>query len=209
GATGAGSGFWTAMPGSPTRVSDTQFTITDTGNANKYDKLFCKGTVLTWNEGGTWQTGMVISAAYDSNTVTIDIVGDSLTAGFDTMKYAAQLAMRETFAIPGSQATGTDVTRQWVAPFALYKLSLDAIVDTAGTTNATTYDVNDDGSSLGANPSIASGETTDFNNGITPAVVASGSIITVDIDAASTTQAIDGYIVFWYYPESWRYRSGP
>jgi len=89
----------------------------------------------------------------------------------------------------------------------LYGLSIDAVVDTAGTTNATTYDVNDDGSTLGANPSIASGNTTDLDNGLTPAVVATGSIITVDIDAASTTQAIDGYIVFWYYPESWRYKS--
>jgi hypothetical protein len=195
------------MPGSPTRVSDTQFTIADASNANKYNLLFNKGTVLTWLEGGTWCTGMIISAAYGADVVTINIVGDSLSAGFDTMKYAADLAMKETFVVPGSQNIGADVSKQWVTPYPLYKLSIDAIVDTLGTTNSTTYDVNDDGASMGANPSIAAANYNDLDNSLTPAVVAVSSVITVDIDAACTTPAVDGYIVVWYYPESWRYRT--
>jgi hypothetical protein len=195
------------MPGSPTRVGDTSFTITDTGNANLYNLLFCKGTVLTWMEDATWQTGMVISATYSGDAVTITIVGNSLTAGFSAMKYAADLAMKETFVVPGSQTILADCSKQWVTPYPIYGLSEDAIVDTKGTTNSTTYDVNDDGTSLGANPSIAAANFVDLDNSLTPAVIATGSVITVDVDAACTTPAVDGYIVLWYYPESWRYRT--
>ena len=35
-----GASFWANVPGSPTRVSDTQFTIADASNANKYELLF-------------------------------------------------------------------------------------------------------------------------------------------------------------------------
>lgn len=195
------------MPGSPTRVNDTSFTITDAANVNLYDWVFDKGVILNWMDGATSKAGMIISAVYGSGVVTITIVGNSLAAGFTAMKYAADLAMKETFVVPGSQTILADCSKQWVTPYRIIALSIDAIVDTKGTTNSTTYDVNDDGTSLGANPSIAAANFVSLNNGITPDVIATGSVITVDVDAACTTPAVDGYIVLWYYPVLWGLRT--
>jgi len=195
------------MPGSPTRVNDTSFTITDVGNANIYNWLFDKGVILNWLDGSTSKAGMIISAIYGSDVVTITIVGNALAAGFTAMKYSTEIAMKETFVIPGSQTVLADCSKQWVTPYRIIALSVDAIVDTKGTTNRTTYDVNDDGTSLGANPSIAAANFVDLDNNITPAVIDTGSVITVDIDAACTVPAVDGYIVLWYYPVLWGVRT--
>lgn len=206
----AGTAFWTTVPGTPTRVSDTQFTITDTSNANLYDLLFKKGVVLKWLETATFQTAMVISSSYATNTVTINIVGDSLTAGFTAMVYAISEALQLDFLIPANQSTGTNVSKSWYNAADIYVLSIDAYVDTAGTTNSTDYDVNDDGSTIiTTKPSIASGATTDLNNVTTnpSTAVAKDSKVTIDIDAASTTQAQGGTIRLFYYPTEWRYRT--
>lgn len=204
------SSFWTTVPGTPTRVSDTQFTITDTANANLYDKLFKKGVVLKWDESGTFQTGMIISSSYSANAVTINFVGDSLTAGFTTMQYGVQEAYDETFVIPGNQAADTDVSKQWYAREDLYLLSADARVKTAGTTNSTVYDINVGGSTkFTTKPTITTGTTSDLDNvADTPSTaIAKNSQFSIDIDSASTTQAIEGYITIYFYPVSWRYRT--
>lgn len=205
-----GSGlFWADMPGTPTRVSDTQFTITDTGNANNYDSLFQKGVILKWLESSVFQTAMVISSSYAANTVTINIVGDSLTAGFDTMQYCSHEAREEVFIVPGNQHIDTNVSKQWYPRADVYVLSADARVKTAGTTNPTTYDINDDGSTkFTTKPSIASTNTEDLDNvADNPSTaVVKDSVVTVDIDADSDTEAIEGYISLFYYPTEWRYR---
>lgn len=206
----SGSKFWADVPGTPTRVSDTQFTITDTGNANYYDKLFQKGVILRWSESGTFQTAMVVSSSYATDTVTINIVGDSLSSGFTDMKYCIQMAMMETFIIPGTLATGTDLAKTFYAPYNIYVLSADAYVKTAGSTNSTVFDINDDGTTkFTTKPTIASGSTSDTDNvADNPSTaVAKGSLITVDIDSVSTTPPVEAYIYLFYYPESWRYRS--
>lgn len=210
-AAAGGTSFWSDVPGTPTRVSDTQFTITDAANANKYDLLFKKGTILKWDESGTFQTAMVISSSYASDVVTINIVGDSLTAGFASMKYAIPKAMKETFIIPGYLSAATDIAKTWFAPYDIYVLSADLRVKTAGTgTGNNTIDINDDGSTkFTTKPSTTTG-TSDLDNvADNPSTaVAAESAITIDVDAVTaTTPAIEAYIDLWYYPVDWRYRS--
>jgi hypothetical protein len=205
-----GSTFWTSVPGSPTRVADTQFSIADVGNANLYDQILKRGVILIWLEGSTFQTAMVVSSSYSSNQVTVNMVGDSLTAGFSSMKYCANHAMVEQFIRPGRLGVGTDAFKTWFTPYDIYILAADARVKSAGTINATVFDINDDGSTkFTTKPSIASGSTSDLNN--TPnnpsTLVAEGSAITADIDSVSTTPPSDAYIYIYYYPVSWRYRS--
>jgi hypothetical protein len=206
-----GGKFWSDVPGTPTRVSDTQFTITDTSNANLYDLLFKKGVVLKWLESTTFQTAMVISSSYATNAVTINIVGDSLTAGFTEMKYAVVKAQKETFIIPGTLAAATDASKTFYPQQDIYVLSCDARVKTAGTTNATEFDVNDDGTSIfgGTAASIASTATTDIDNvsAAPTTAVAAGSVVTVDVNSVSTTAPIEAYIDIFYYPVDLRYRS--
>lgn len=205
-----GTAFWTDVPGTPVRVSDTQFTITDTANANLYDLLFKKGVILRWLESSTFQTAMVISSSYSSNAVTINIVGDSLTAGFTSMKYAIQMAQMETFIIAGTLGAATDIAKTWYLAQGAYILSADAYVKTAGTTNDTVFDINDDGTTLfTTKPTIATTATSDINNVSTnPSTeVAAASLITVDVDSVSTTAPIEAYIYLFWYPTSWRYRS--
>lgn len=205
-----GTAYWTAVAGTPTRVSDTQFTVTDTSNTNKYDLLFKKGVILKWLESTTVNVGMVISSSYGTNTVTVNIVGDSLTAGFSDMKYCMQMAETLDFIIPGTLATGTDLARTHYATTDLIKLSVDAFVKTAGTTNSTDFDINDDNTTIiTTKPSIASAGTSDVNNVCdTPTtVIAEGSAITADIDAVSTTAPIEAYLKLFVFPSSWLYRS--
>jgi hypothetical protein len=203
-----GASFWTTMPGTPTRVSDTQFTITDTGNANIYDKTFVKGTILKWLESTTFNTAMIISASYSTDAVTINVVGDSLTAGFTDMKYCIHHAQLLEFILPGGIGTGTDLGRTNYAYCDLIKLSVDARVKTAGTTNATVIDINDDGTTIiTTKPSIASGGTSDIDNvcDAPTTVIAMGSAITIDVDSVSTTPPQDLYAILYVYPEAWRY----
>lgn len=205
----AGAAFWTDVPGTPTRVSDTQFTITDTSNANGYDTLFKKGVVIKWLETSTFQTAMVISSSYAANAVTINIVGDSLTAGFASMKYAGIEAECETFIIPGTIAAGTDLAKTWYVPEQCYVISADAYHKTAGTTNATVYDINDDGTTLfTTKPSVASAATTDLDNASTnpSTAVAKDSLITIDVDSVSTTAPVEAYIKVFWYPVEWTKR---
>ncbi len=209
GADGAGgASFWTDVPGSPTRVSDTQFTITDPSNANKYDKVFTKGTILQWLESTTFNTAMVTSASYGTNTVTINIVGDSLTAGFTAMKYCIHRAQQLDFILPGTIAVGTDLGRTHYATCDLIKLAVDVRVKTAGATNATTIDINDDGSTIiTTKPSISNTGTSDIDNvcDAPTTVIAAGSAITLDVDAVTTTAPVDLYATLYVYPEAWRY----
>lgn len=213
-ASSGGTSFWSDVPGTPTRVSDTQFTITDTSNANLYDLLFKKGVVLKWLESTTFQTAMVISSSYGTNTVTVSIVGDSLTAGFTAMKYAIPKAQVETFIIAGTfpSAATTDLSKSWIPAEDVYVLSADLIVKTAGSgTGSTVVDINDDGTTkFTTKPTLTTTGTSDLDNvADNPSTaVAGGSIVTIDVDSVTATSApTDGYVKVYYYPVDWRYRA--
>ena len=200
-----GAAFWTTVPGTPTRVSDTQFTIT-----GDYSKAFAKGTILQWTETATFCTAMVESASYSAPDTTINVVGDSLTAGFTEMKYCIHKAIRLRLpVVPGTLAVADNPSGVYeYMPWDAIKLSIDAFVGTAGTTNATTGHVNDDGTAINsADFSIASTETSDLGNvcDAPTTVIAAASKLSIDITAVSTTAPVDLYVYLWCYPESWRY----
>jgi len=212
GASGSGSAsFWNDMPGTPTRVSDTQFTITDTANANLYDLSLGPGSLIKWEaSGGGFRIARVTAATYSSDTVTITIVGSVLGAGFTDMKYCILQCPMVEFLIPGTQVVANGVGKIWFAPVGFYPISCDGRVATAGTTGSGTYDINDDGSTIfnGTACSLASTETSDLDNAAyTPTTaVAKGSSVTINCTAVHTTPAVDAYVYLFYMPISWRYR---
>ena len=207
---GGNASFWTTVPGTPTRVSDTQFTIVDDGGTNNYTSLFQKGIVLQWDNAGTWYTGMVVSSSYSGSTATVNIIGNAFTTDGSLMKYGIQHAMSETFIIPGYQAVATDVAKSWYVPYPVYPIGADVYVKTAGATGTTIWDVNDQGTTMfTTKPACATTTTSDLNN-VTDApntALAVGRVVTVDIDQITTTPPQEAYLYFWYYPASWRYRS--
>jgi hypothetical protein len=199
---GSGGGslnYWNELPGTPTRVGDTSFTITDTANANLYDLKFGRGTVLKWDDT-TVHMAMVHSATYSADAVTITIIGDVLsgTATMSSMKYALEKAEKVTFAYAGTVFAGTDITRKWKADKPYRVFGVDGYVGTAGTTNATTFELVKNAtlnSLFTTDISIASGATV--GNGYTSidnASVDLDDIVYLSCNTVSTTNPIDCYI---------------
>ena len=106
----------------------------------------------------------------------------------------------ETFIIPGTLATGTDLAKTWYLPFNCKITSATAYVKTAGTTNSTVFDINLDGTTIFTDkPTIVSGGTSDSANADNPTTTrTAGSKITIDIDSVSTTAPVEAYIVLFY-----------
>lgn len=107
----------------------------------------------------------------------------------------------ETFIIPGTLATGTDLAKTWVLPFDCKLTSATPYVKTAGTTNATTFDINLAGSTIATTKlSIASGATSGSNQALDNPTTTrtAGSLITIDVDSVSTTAPVEAYIVLFY-----------
>jgi len=216
-AVSGGAAFWSDMPETATRVSDTQFTMPDVDNAGLYDKIFTKGTILKWLEGATFQTAMVISSSYAGNVCTVNTVGDSLTAGFTDMMYCLHKAIKNfgdgSWIIPTNLPTAatTNISKSIRVPEDWYVLSGDLRLGTAGSgTGSSILDINDDGvSKFGTKPTITSTGTEDNDNvADNPStIVAAGSIMTLDWDSSTSTPGADAYAEVWGYPASWRYRS--
>jgi len=197
--------YWKTLPGTPTRVGNTSFTITDTANANLYDLKFGRGTVLKWDDT-TVHMAMVHSATYSSNIVTITIIGDVLsgTATMNTFKYALEKAEKVTFAIAGTLATGADLSRKWKADKPYRVFGADALHGTAGTTNATTYELLKNATSdslFTTDISIASAATV--GNGFTAVDNSSidlNDVVSLSCNTVSTTAPVDVYVDLFIFP---------
>lgn len=77
--------------------------------------------VLKWTDTGVVKQAMVFSASYSANNVTVNILGDILTATatMNTFKYGAEKARMHKFAIAGSIATtGTNMANTVLSEFA-------------------------------------------------------------------------------------------
>lgn len=195
--------FWQTLPGTPTRSSNTVLTITDTGNANLYDLKFSRGLVLKWDDSGVKQA-MIVNAVYAANTVTITIMGDTLTvtATMSSFKWALHKAEKVTLAYAGSLAIGTNVSRKWKADKSYRVFGSDGLHGTPGTTNATTYDINKNGAtlfttklSIASAASVGNGYTAD--NG---ASLVLDDVLSLDIDSVSTTVPVDVYVDVFVFP---------
>lgn len=122
------------------------------------------------------------------------------TGGAET-EVGAALTMCETFIIPGTLATGTDLAKTWVLPYNVKIISATPYVKTAGTTNATTFDVNLNGSTIATTKlSIATGDTAGSNQALDDPTTtrSAGGLVTIDCDSVSTTAPIEGYILVFY-----------
>ena len=211
--------FWTEVPGNPARVSDTQFTITDSSNANLYDKVFGPGTIISWEKsGGGWQVAKIVTASYSSNAVTFAILGNTLAAGFSSMKYCTKMAVEDSWSVPGSMpaAALADIGRAIFWQEDRYVFSAKVYYGTGPTTTGGAWDINDDGTTIfsSSKPSIAAGATegtevvSDSLSGTNTTAVAAKSKITLDYDSGhATTPGADAYIYIWSMPVGWRYRT--
>ncbi len=216
---GSGGGFWSDVPGTPTRIGDTSFSITDTSNANLYDKAFGPGTVLKWEKsGGGAQFAKVTAASYGTNTVTITIVGNTLSAGFTAMKYCIHRAEQEVFIVPGTLPGNTataDIAKTRHMRGDIYVFSAKIWYKTGPTTTKGVWDINDDGSTIfTTKPEVAASATegaeqvSDCLSGTATTAVADKSLITVDYDSGhATTPGADAYIYLFWMPVAWRYLS--
>jgi len=160
---------------------------------------------LQFSQNGEPVSGGSVTV-YAANTVTITIIGDVLsgTATMNTFKYALEKAEKVTFAIAGTIATGTNLSRKWKADKLYRVFGADGLHGTAGTTNATTYEVVNNGSanSLFTNDlSIASGATV--GNGYTAidnSSLALDDILSLNCNTVSTTAPIDAYVDVFIFP---------
>jgi hypothetical protein len=196
--------MWVTVPGSPSRTDGDTFTIADVGNAGLYNYLLQRGTILKWTDTTT-HMACVVSASYAGDVVTVNIMGDTLdsSATMNTMQYfCGEKARVTSFAYAGTMYVATNIMGQYNMPMPAKIFGADGYHGTAGKTNATTYDINKNGSTVfTAKVSIASdqtkGEGYTANDNITAAV---GDYFTVDCDSVSYTRPVDAYINLLWCP---------
>jgi hypothetical protein len=201
-----GVSFWTTMAGTPTRASNTTFTIT-----GDYTNLIKKGTIIKWTESATVRVGMVsIPSTYSSPNTTVTIIGDTM-ASIDSasLKYAMVDPKVVNFSYAGTiGATGTDVMGAFYAEEPYRVIGADCYTGTAGTTNSTTFDINKNGTTMfTTKPTLATtvaASPTPFTAD-TATSLALNDKITVDVDAVQTTAAIDGYVKLYLFPTRYQY----
>lgn len=208
--------WWDDMPGSPTRISNTSFSITDTGNVNLYDQQFPPGTIVSWQKYlGGWQVAKIVTATYAANAVTFTIIGNTLSAGFTDMKRCIHPAKEDQWTIPGMMpaAAQAAIGRQIIWQEDRYVFSAKVMYGTGPTTTKGVWDVNDDGTTLfTAKPEIAAAATegtevvSDSLSGTATVAVAAKSRVTIDYDSGhATTPGSDAQVFIWSMPTSWRY----
>ena len=151
-----GASFWTSVAGSPTRASNTTFTVT-----GDYTSLFAKGMILKWTESSTVRVAMVaIPSTYSAPNTTVTIIGDTMASiDSSSLKYCliGVEAFQKNFAVAGTiGATGTNVANAYYATEPMRVIGADLQVGTAGTTNSTTIDINKNGTTMfTTNPALA------------------------------------------------------
>lgn len=211
-------GIWTDMPAAITRVSDTAFSMPDASNANLYDKMFDPGTIVRWEKsGGGNQFAVITAAAYSSNAVTYTIMGNTLSAGFSTMKHCIHKAMQDINILPGTcpLAAETGVGKTFLLPYDIYVFGARLRYGTAPTTTKGVWDVNDDGTSIfttkpeiAASATMGSWQVADCLLATALTAVAADSLITTDYDSGhASTPGADAYVRLLFMPVSWRYRA--
>ena len=196
--------FWTLGPGTPTRASNTTFTMT-----GDYTSVFAKGVIIKWTESATVRNAMVsIPSTYSAPNTTVTIVGDTMASiDASSLKYAmiGVEAFVQKFAVSGTiGATGNDVANAYYATEPMRVLGADMQVGTAGTTNSTTVSlVNGTGTVTLVSPTLGStvAATT------TPQAPASSALslalndrVQLNVTAVQTTAAVDLYVQLYVMP---------
>ncbi len=209
--TDIGAVHWSPMPATPTRASNTTFTLAgDYSSTTTYP--FGKGVIYRWEEAGSVKVGMQsIPQTYGAPNTTFTIIGDtmaSIDAG--TLKYCVGAeAFSWRFAAAGAiAAVVADATNARYAEEPMRVIGADLQTGTAGTTNATTIDINKGATTMfTTKPTLATtvaSSPTPFtaDNGTSLAL---GDKVTVDVDAVQTTAAIDLYVTLYVLPTRFLY----
>lgn len=201
--TGTGVAFWNSVLGTPTRVSNTTFTVT-----GDYTALLAKGLILKWTESAAVKVAMVsIPSTYSSPDTTVTIIGDTM-ASIDSSSLKYCLTGTEVFVarfgIAGNiGAVLADVANVFYAAEPYRVIGADLQVGTAGTTNSTTIDINKAGTTMfTTKPTLA---TTVASSPLpftadSGTSLALGDRVSIDIDAIQTTNAVDLYVQLYLFP---------
>jgi hypothetical protein len=209
-------GFWYAVPGSPVRVSNTSFNLTDSNNpVNHYDLLFQKRVVVKWTESNVQKVAMVTASSFSSPTVTVNIIGNAMASiDYGSLKYALLPALMDvSFVSVGTLGVLIDGTLglKIRIPEDRWPFGIDMWLGYPGTTSgSTTCQVYDDGSSI-ANASVAYNASPyeSVNNVATVLTkIAKGSYLTVGVSAIPGSQtSADLYVILYTIPDEWLYRA--
>jgi hypothetical protein len=193
---------WRPLP-TMTRTDGDTFTIPDVGNAGNWDKKLDRLRVIKWTDTTT-HVAIVKSSSYAADVVTVEIAGDTLDNTFTTTSgyYTTIPVTKVTFAYAGTVGVITNLSRKFYADCACRVLMGKANHGTAGTTNATTYDINKNGSTifttkLSVSSADTTGDDTSADNNIS---LANEDYVTIDCDSVSTTAPIDFYIDLYLFP---------
>lgn len=198
-----GSALWTLMPGTPTRVGNTSFTVT--GDVTTY---VAKGMIIKWTESSAVKVGMIsIPSTYGAPNTTITIIGDTMASIDDSsLKYCMLGAemFQKNFAYAGTiRAVTTDAMNAYYATEPMRVIGADLQVGTAGTTNSTTIDINIAGTTaFTTKPTLATtvaASPTPFTADNSKSLTLNQRV-SVDIDAVQTTAAIDLYVQLYLFP---------
>jgi hypothetical protein len=199
-----GSTLWTTMPGTPTRTSNTTFTVT--GDITSY---VAKGMIIKWTESSTVRVAMVsIPSTYGAPNTTITIIGDTMASiDASSLKYCMLGAemFQKNFAVAGTLgATGTDIANAYYATEPMRVIGMDLQHGTAGVTTTFVMDCNKNGTTMfTTKPSLA---TTVASSPLpftadTATPLAIGDRVSIDIDTINTgTLAIDLYAQLYLLP---------
>jgi len=199
----SGGGMWTLMPGTPTRVGNTSFTVT--GDVTSY---VAKGMIIKWTESSTVRVAMVsIPSTYGSPNTTITIIGDTMASiDASSLKYCmlGVEMFQKNFAVAGNiGAVATDVANAYYATEPMRVLGADLQVGTAGTTNSTTIDINIAGTTaFTTKPTLATTVATSPTpfTADTAKSLTLNQKVSIDIDAIQTTNAVDLYVQLYVLP---------
>ncbi len=199
----ASGSFWTAVAGSPARLSSTTISL-----SGDYTSLFAKGIVLKWTESSTVRNAMVsIPSTFSTPTTTVTFIGDQMASiDANSLKYATigVIPFATKFSVAGTiGATGTDIANSFYSTQPKRVLGADLQVGTAGTTNNTTVDINKNGTTMfTTKPTLA---TTIAASPLpftadTATSLSLNDKVTIDIDAVQTTPAVDLYVQLYLWP---------
>ena len=198
----SGSSFWTLALGSPTRSSNTSFTVT-----GDYSSIFSKGLIIKWTESSTVKLGMVVSSVYASPNTTITIIGDTMSSiDASSLKYSltgAEVFIARFSSLGNISTNGSNIANAYYATQPMRVLGADLQVGIAGVTNNTTIDINKNGTSMfSTKPTL--GSTVAYSS--TPFTadnstsLALNDKVTIDIDTVQSTPAADLYVQLYVYP---------
>jgi hypothetical protein len=188
-----------------TRVSNTSFKVTDTGNAQLLDSVFRRGTVIRWTESTVAKYAMISAAgSYASDEVTWNILGNTMASIDADSLYISPpgTAQFMEWVLPGTMTSsaGSYIGRRHFAPNAFYPLAIGAFCITQGTgTGNNTFNVQDDTSGI-ATVSLAASTGNNLVAATAPGTaVAIDSTMTVDCSAVTaTTPCSEVYIRLYY-----------